>query len=151
MGGMEWVPLVGAVVVSTIVSGTLSFFMLRHARAESGRLADVGSANLVMKLRGPWAKGKFKQFLSDARKNDKLLGREGEIDSFLNRMETIAMFMEQKTLNEVHVKELFAEHFKMIKSNRAIREYYDNARKKNEKYTFTNIARVLEKMGSWDV
>ena len=35
MGGMEWVPLVGAVVVSTIVSGTLSFFMLRHARARS--------------------------------------------------------------------------------------------------------------------
>ena len=104
-----------------------------------------------MKLRGPWAKGKFKQFLNDARKNDKLRGREGEIDSFLNRMETIAMFMEQKTLNEVHVKELFAEHFKMIKSNRAIREYYDNARKRNEKYTFTNIARVLEKMGSWDV
>lgn len=148
---MEWNLLAVIVAASTVVSSLFSTLALRHARRESERLASVGSANLVMKLRGPWAKGKFKQFLSDARKNNELRGREGEIESFLNRMETIAMFMEQKTLNEVHVKELFAENFKMIKSNCVIREYYNNAREKNEKYTFTNIARVLEKIEAWDV
>lgn len=146
-----WDPLVIAVVVSTIVSGGFSAFNLMLARKHYKKLADVESANLIMTLRKPWSKGRFKEFLRDACKGGALQGKEGEIDSFLNRMETIAMFMEQKTLSEVHVKELFAEHFKMIKSNHAIREYYNNARKNNEKYTFTNIAKVLEKMGAWGV
>lgn len=140
-----------AIAVSTTASSLFSTLALRHARRESGRLADIQSANLIMKLRSPWGKKKFKEFLRDARKNDAFEGREGEVDSFLNRMETIAMFLEQKTLNELHVKELFAEHFKMIRSNQGIAKYYDNARKKNKKYTFTNIAKVLEKMESWGV
>ena len=139
------------VALSTIVTGGLSCSMLWHARAESRRRADAESANLIMKLREPWAREGFKGFLGDARKGDAFMGREGEIEGFLNRMETIAMFLEQKTLKEAHVKELFAEHFKLVKSNRAIAEYYGNARRKNKKYTFTNIARVLEKMGAWDV
>ena len=146
-----WDPLVIAVVVSAIVSGAFSAFNLMLARKHYKKLADIESANLIMKLREPWSKDWVKEFLKDAGKNDALRGREVEIDSFLNRMETIAMFMEQKTLKEVHVKELFAEHFKLIRNNRAIGEYYDNARKKNEKYTFTNIAKVLEKMGEWKV
>lgn len=151
-GGMEWWdPLVVVIMASTITSGSFSTFALLHARKESGRLADIQSANLIMKLREPWAKGGFKKFLDDARKSDQFVGREGEIEAFLNQMEKIAMFLEQKTLSEVHVKELFAENFKMIKANDAIAKYYDNARKQNEKYTFTNIAKVLKKMEAWGV
>lgn len=146
-----WDPLVIAVVVSAIVSGGFSAFNLILARKHYKKLVDVESANLVMKLREPWSKDWVKVFLNDAGKNDALQGREAEIDSFLNRMEMIAMFMEQKTLREIHVKELFAEHFKLVQSNCAIAKYYNNARKKNERYTFTNIAKVLEKMEAWGV
>ena len=143
--------IVHVVVVSTVASSGFSSLMLWQSRRESKRLADVASATLIMKLRKPWAKKGFKGFLSAARSGDAFKGREGDIDSFLNRMETIAMFLEQKTLKEVHVKELFAEHFKLILTNEAIANYYTNMRKKNEKYTFINIAKALEKMKAWDV
>ena len=119
--------------------------------AESRRRAYAESANLIIKLREPGAREVFGGFLSNARKGNAFRGREEEIEGFLNRMETIAVFLEQKTPREANVKELFAEHFKLVKSNSAIAEYYGSAGRKNEKYTFTNIAGVLEKMGVWDV
>lgn len=149
---MEWGDmLVPAIAASTIASSTLSSLMLWHSRRESKRLADVASATLIMELRKPWEKKEFKEFLNASRNNSSFKGSDDDIDSFLNRMETIAMFLESKTLNEVHVKELFAEHFKLILKNQAITEYYNNMRENNKKYTFTNIAIVLEKMKGWDV
>ena len=144
------VPVVVAIGAS-VVSSIFSTIGIWHARNESKRLAGVESGTLIMKLRKPWSKKPFKTFLYDAGKGDALKGRKGEIDSFLNRMETIAMFMEQGTLQEVHVKELFAEHFKLVINNKAIARYYRKKRRMNKKYTYINIARVLEKMKTWDV
>ena len=105
----------------------------------------------IMSLREPWSKTHFKAFLDDARKGRSFKKREGEIEGFLNRMEIIAMFLEQKTLKEVHVKEIFGSHFKLIKESKPIKLYYNKQRKKNENYIFTNIAKALVKMEKWDV
>ena len=151
-GGMDWadILLVIVVVISTGLSSFFSVCALRHAQSESARLANVASANLIIALRKPWSKGHFKAFLTDVQKGISLEGRESEIEGFLNQMEKIAMFMEQETLKEIHVKELFASHFKLIIENKYIRSYYNNKRKENEKYFFTNIAKVLAKIEKWD-
>lgn len=140
-----------AVIISTGLASFFSAKALRHASNESARLADVASANLIMTLREPWSKTHFKTFLDDVRNDSSFEEREGEIEGFLNRMEIIAMFLEQKTLKEVHVKETFGSHFKLIKENKSIKSYYNKRRKENKNYIFTNIAKVLVKMEEWGV
>lgn len=142
---------VAVAIGASVASGIFSSIGLWRAHNESKRLGNVESATLIMKLRAPWSNKPFKMFLKDAGNGDALKGRKGEIDSFLNRMETIAMFLEHDTLREVHVKELFAEHFKLVVNNKAIARYYKYRRKMNKKYTYTNIAKVLERMKKWDV
>ncbi len=140
-----------AVSVSTILASFFSAQALRHARRESARLADVASANLIVTLRKPWSKKHFKAFLHNAGEGSSFEGREAEIEGFLNRMEIIAIFLEQKTLKEVHVKEIFGSHFKLIKDNKAIESYYNRQREEKKNYRFTNIEKALVKMEGWGV
>ena len=128
-----------AVIISTGLASFFSARALRHMGKESARLANVASANLIMTLRKPWSKPHFKTFLDDAGRGSSFIKREGEIEGFLNRMEVIAMFLEQKTLKEVHVKEIFGSHFKLIKENKSIKIYYNKQRKKNEMVISTQV------------
>lgn len=150
---MTWLDLLLpiAVSVSTILASFFSAQALRYARRESARLADVASANLIVTLREPWSRGHFKAFLDHARNGGSFEGREGEIEGFLNRMEIIGIFLEQNTLREVHVKEIFGSHFKLIKDNKAIESYYNRQREEKKDYIFTNIAKALVKMEGWGV
>ena len=117
------------------------------------RQTKVDSANLVYKLQGAWrAGGKFTDLLNKIRDPDAVLDPDkDEVYPALDLFEDIAVLWNDKTLDDLHVKEFFGTNLANVKNNHSMMGFLESEREKNPDYYYCNLARLLDRVEEWKI
>lgn len=142
---------VNIIAVGALVGIGIALCTLVKNYHQTKKQTKVESANLILRLKEPWKNTKFKKFLRKLQTNDTEYISEIEIEEFLNQLEDIAIFYNDNTLTENHVKEFFGVNFKKINENTHVTKIYNKFRDLSPHYTYININRLLEKIDKWKI
>lgn len=142
--------VVGVSVASTLALATIAIFTHFHRQ---GRQNKIDSGNLIMKLLVPWRTDtnfiKCLEFISDPsaviKKNDQL------VLSLLDQFEDIAIFWNDDTLSDNHIKEFFGTNLVNIRKNTSILNFIKEKNNEKPKYYYVNLLKLLEKSKKWNI
>ena len=145
-----------AILISTIVNAELSKRSrqqteksIEQTKEAMEREVKVNSARLIRDIHAPWRDDdKFKKLLARIRKHE-MDYTPDEIDRFLNKFDGIAMFWDDGTLTEPHVRSLFGANLRWIRNDACIYLHMENARKEHPR-TFSYLVKLLEQSKKWD-
>ena len=132
---------------SLAVAGVIFYV---HHRQHNLRV-KVTSADISMKLFEKWRVGKNKEFqvlLDDLYALD-IAPDDPRLGLFLNTLEEIAVFWNEDTLTDNHVKEFFGSTLELFTNNPVAYEYFKNEREENPKSNYKNLQDLLDKPKIW--
>ena len=146
--------------VIAIVIGISIIVNIYIARSQESRYNDqmkrqtkVDSANLIYKLQEAWrVDGRFTDLLVKIRDPDAVLDPEkDEIYPALDLFEDIAVWWNDMTLDDNHVKEFFGTNLVHLKNNRSIMKFMESKRKMNPDYYYVNLEKLLRRVKEWNI
>ena len=134
----------GSIVANVILSRKDRLQTKEHAE----RTHQAESARLALKMQEAWSETKYPKF---AKFIDKLYASEPidaddpNIRRFLGELETVAIFWDEKTMLESHVREFFLEDLKLVNRNDHLRNRVKTKHEEDSR-TYEHLVKLLKKM-----
>ena len=144
---VKYDPITMMAILSPIIIGTIALFTHLHQYKQQNKIA---SATLIEKLSQPWLKPtkEFEHFISAAlNKQPFTQTDEGEIEPFLNQMEAIAAYYDDKVITKKHIQEFFINNIKMCECSE-IQNTIDILQRENPN-NFTKIQKLIKEIKKW--
>ena len=147
----------GSVAIATVIaiSIIINIYIARRQESryndEQRRQTKVASANLAYKILGAWrAKEGFPDLLYKIRDPD-AVPDETDAYSALDLFENIAVWWNDGTLDELHVKEFFGTNLNDARNNHTMMGFMQSLRKKDPKHYYVNLDRLLNRVEEWGI
>ena len=141
--------IANSILIIALGGMVIAFFTLIKNYIITKNQTKISSAHLILKLNEPWTDKYFKRVLEKITKNETL--KDHEIEKFVNNLENIGIFWDDKTITDNHVKEFFGANIKLAYENAQIIKFINEFRKKNEDYYFTKLSKLFNKLDKWKI
>lgn len=130
-----------------IVAGAILFV---HRRQHNLQI-KANSADLVTRIREDWSMSRNPDFAEFLKKLGNKSVEDGDqmIPRFVRVLEKVAIFADEGTITENHVREFFGGNLRHVTGNKPVHEYLKNEWEKPCPH-FTKLQKLLEKSQRWD-
>ena len=148
LDSFDW--LVGVV---TGLGGSLAIAYAIHRTSKRQHALQIKatSADISMKLFEKWRidkNEKFQKLLTDL-DDSNVTPSDSRLDPFLNTLEEIAVFWNEGTLIDNHVKEFFGSILECFTDHPVAYRYFKSRREENPKSNYKNLQDLLDEPEIW--
>ena len=151
-----------AIAVSAAVTGFFSLRSIRQSKAQARQSQiqitkqlemqnKIASAQLAWKLLEYWREEKhewFRVLLVKIRESE-IKSDDLQIGTVLNIFEDIAIWWQEGTLTDNHVKEFFGNNLRDIRENQVMQDRIKKGINLNSELFFVSLHHLLEKTREW--
>lgn len=143
-----------AILAAAAVTGGFSWYSIRQSKKQIAKQLEtqnkIASANLVRNLLKAWrVDSQFTNMLGKLDDSNTQFNDEDEVHGMLTEFEDIAVFWNDKLLDDTHVREFFGRGIVQINANESIKNILKSYHDEDPANNYNNLMKLIKHSECW--